>query len=239
MTTTYHLAARIICLFLAIGIMTAGVVAAEKTDHSGNGQTDLRTQLHGFNITNKEYMEIVYPAEIETLRQSLTKDAFEKFYNQHVYWENDPPELPYGANVWTENGPVNLSALNETEKERYGIDETLISGDGYRILDHLNWHIREGRSIAFFRSIPAGSGNITCDLNWRDTDSSLKLTIFAPDGVMGPYYDISDGRPDGRIFLQISRDMNPSCGDWYVVIEAETIDAGKTDGIQPFIVFFY
>jgi len=219
--------------------MTVGLVAAEKKDLSGNGQTGLIIQLQGSNLTNKEFLETVYPDELEALRQSLSEDAFETFCNQKVYWGNDHPELPYGANVWTENGPVNLNALNATEKERYGIDEVILSGDGYRILDRLKWHIRKGTSVAFFQSIPAGSGNITCNLNWQDANSSLKFTIFAPDGMMGPYYDSSDGRTDGRIFLQVSREATLSSGDWYVVIEPEKIDAGKTDGVQPFIVFFY
>ncbi|MFA6333873.1 MAG: hypothetical protein WCX22_13045 [Methanoregula sp.] len=219
--------------------MITGVVADGQTGHPEGSQTDRITQLYGTNITNKEYLETGYPEELEVLRQGLTGDAFETFCNQKVYWGDDHPELPYGANVWDENGPVNLSALNETEKERYGIDDALIGGDGYRILDRLKWRIREGQSVAFFRSLPGGSGDITCDLNWLDTDSSLKLTLFAPDGMMGPYYDISDGKADGRIFLRISRDANLSCGDWYVVIEAERIDPEKTDGVQPFIVFFY
>ena len=82
--------------------------------------------------------------------------------------------------------------------------------------------------------MPGGVENFTCDLNWINPESELKLTIFAPDGMMGPYYDDSDGLTNGRIFFRISRPQGIESGEWYAVIEAE-----KTEEEQPFIFLMY
>lgn len=227
---------RVLYLLLAVGIIISSVAATDrKTNSLGNDQIDLLEQVHGTNISYKEYLEIVNPEKLKVMRQSFSKDAFNEFCNQNVYWGNDYPSLLYGANIWKEDGPLNLSTLNETEKGHYGIENAIIGGKGYRILGYLNRQIKTGESVSYHRSIPSGMSDITCDLNWLNPKSSLKITIFGPDGMMGPYFDSSDGKVDGRIFLQISRDRDLTGGNWYVVIEAEKT-AGET---QPFRLLFY
>ncbi len=227
---------NVFCILLAVGIIVSGVTAAEREiNPAGNNQIDLINQLYGTNITYREYMECVNPKNLEIMRQSVSPEKFDEFCNQKVYWGNDYPSIPYGANIWKENGPLNLSALNETEKGHYGIENAIIGGKGYRILGYLNRQIKTGESVSYRRSIPTGMSDITCDLNWLNPESSLKITIFGPDGMMGPYYDSSDGKVDGRIFLQISRDRDLTGGDWYIVIEADET-AGET---QPFRLLFY
>lgn len=218
---------------LAISIMISGVAATgEITDPSRDKQLELIRQLHGTNMTEGEFMAIVYPEELETLRLQLSKEDFDVFSNQIVYWGSDNPSLPYGADIWEESGPLNLSALNRTERERYGIQNAIIGGNGYRIMEYLKWHIREGEPVSFHRNVPEGIGNITCDLNWIDTESSLKIMIFGPDGMMGPYYDSSDGTEDGRIALRIVRNGGLTGGDWYAVTEAEHTAYGKPQAFR-------
>jgi hypothetical protein len=229
-------ASRVLLLALAFGIIFIGV-AAVKTDPEPSmvDQIDRTNQLYGTTITYGEYLRIVNPGKLEILRQNTDPETFERFCNQTVYWGNDYPSLPYGATIWKENGPLNAGALNVTEKKRYGIENAVISSDGYRIVGSLNWHIKKGESLSFRRSLPEGLDTVTCDLTWLNPASSLKIMIFGPDGMMGPYYDSSDGKENGRIFLQISRDRKLTGGDWYVVIDAE-----KTDGeTQPFRLLFY
>lgn len=79
--------------------------------------------------------------------------------------------------------------------------------------------------------MPEDLEKFTYDLLWGDTNDSLKLTIFAPDGVMGPYYDDSDGVVNGRIFLQVSREDGIEPGDWYAVVEGEEIE-----GVRHFML---
>ena len=65
--------------------------------------------------------------------------------------------------------------------------------------------ITQGQSNWYSYVVPSGKTSITTDLNWGDTSDSLSLTIFAPDGTLGPYYDSADGVTNGRINLAISR----------------------------------
>lgn len=226
----------VLYLLLAVGIIISSVAATDReTNPSENDRIDLLKQVHGTNATYREYLEIVNPEKLEMMRQSFPMDTFKEFCNQNVYWGNDYPLLPYGANIWKETGPLNLNALNETEKGHYGIENAIIGGNGYRILGYLNRQIITGESISYHRSIPSGMSDITCDLNWLNPKSSLKITIFSPDGMMGPYDDSSDGKVDGRIFLQISRDRDLTCGNWYIVIDAEK----TAGGTQPFRLLFY
>ena len=227
---------RVLYPLLALGIIISGAAATERNpDPSVNDQIDRINQLYGTNITYGEYLKIVNPGKLEIMRQNTAQETFDEFCNQTVYWGNDYPSPPNGATIWKENGPLNLGALSVTEKKWYGIENAVISRDGYRIVGSLNGHIKTGESLSFHRTLPEGLKNITCDLTWLTTKSSLKITIFSPDGMMGPYYDSSDGKADGRIFLQISRDRDLTGGDWYVVIEAE-----KTSGeTQPFRLIFY
>lgn len=236
MTTSGLPTIRVLYLIVAVGILFSGVATAKgDADPSGADQIGLVEQLYGTNITFRDYLEIVNPGKIEVMRQSLSHDAFEEFCSQQVYWGNDYPSLPYGATIWKETGPVNLSALNETGKRNYGIQNAIVGGKGYKILGYLNRNIKTREFVSFYRNIPSGLKDLSVDLNWIDTKSTLIITIFSPDGMMGPYDDASDGNVDGRIFLQVSRDRDLTGGDWYVVIEAEKT-AGET---QPFRLLFY
>jgi hypothetical protein len=224
------------CLFIVLvsALLISHATVAENLTGEENDIIDPINELYGKNITNGEYLEAVDPGCLETLRQDMGEDEFEEFYNTQKYWGDEHPELPYGANLWDENGPVNLGALNETEKEKYGLESALIGGDGYVVLGYMKREIEEGESIPFYKQMPDGVENFTCDLNWINPKSELKLTIFAPDGMMGPYYDDSDGLANGRIFFRISRPQGIESGEWYAVIEAE-----KTEEEQPFIFLMY
>ena len=74
--------------------------------------------------------------------------------------------------------------------------------------------ITQGQSNWYSYVVPSGKTSITTDLNWGDTSDSLSLTIFAPDGTLGPYYDSADGVTNGRINLAISRPTGLAPGTW-------------------------
>jgi len=74
--------------------------------------------------------------------------------------------------------------------------------------------ITQGETDWYYYVVSSGTTSIITDLNWGDTSDSLALTIFAPDGTLGPYYDSSDGVIDGRINLEISRTTGLAPGTW-------------------------
>lgn len=74
--------------------------------------------------------------------------------------------------------------------------------------------INQGETDWYYYYVSPGTSSITTDLNWGDTSDSLSLTIIAPDGTLGPYYDVSDGTTNGRITLGISRLPSLASGTW-------------------------
>ncbi|MFW5637798.1 MAG: pre-peptidase C-terminal domain-containing protein [Methanoculleus sp.] len=73
--------------------------------------------------------------------------------------------------------------------------------------------IRQGETDWFATYIPAGKTELIIDLDWGDTSNSLRLRIYAPDAVLGPYYDAYDG-VDGRIYLRIKSSVGLHPGTW-------------------------
>jgi hypothetical protein len=74
--------------------------------------------------------------------------------------------------------------------------------------------ITQAETDWYYYVVPSGTASITTDLNWGDTSDSLSLTIVAPDGTIGPYYDSADGTTNGRIALLISRSGGLAPGTW-------------------------
>ncbi len=74
--------------------------------------------------------------------------------------------------------------------------------------------ITTGETDWYSITVLSGTASITPDLNWGDVTDSLSLTVIAPDETVGPFYDISDGVMDGRIFITISRTGGIAPGIW-------------------------
>jgi hypothetical protein len=74
--------------------------------------------------------------------------------------------------------------------------------------------ITQGETDWYSVIVPSGASSITVDLNWGYAPDSLSLTAIAPDGIIGPLYDSSDGTTDGRIFTTITRSGGIAPGTW-------------------------
>jgi hypothetical protein len=57
------------------------------------------------------------------------------------------------------------------------------------------------------------------DLKWQNINDSLRLLLYSPDGkILGPYYDDSDGKTDGRINLNIAHPSGVASGEWQLKV---------------------
>ena len=83
--------------------------------------------------------------------------------------------------------------------------------------------ITQGETDWYSISVPSGKSSITADLNWGYTPDSLSLSVIAPDGTFGPYYDAADGVTDGRIFLTFSRTGGIAPGAWRFKVYGATV----------------
>lgn len=94
--------------------------------------------------------------------------------------------------------------------------------------------ITQGETDWYSYYVSSGTTSITTDLDWGDTSDSLSLTIIAPDGTLGPFYDTSDGVTDGEIALLISRSGGLAPGTWNF-----RVYGNQVTGAQSYNFFVY
>ena len=116
------------------------------------------------------------------------------------------------------------------------IDQT----SGYNVTQVKNYHlpsvvmpmiagsISQGQTIWYYYSVSSGKTSFTADLNWENTANSLALTVVAPDGTIGPYYDTADGIKDGRVTLVITATGSLTPGTWAVKVYGDRVTGVQT-----------
>ncbi|WAI02190.1 hypothetical protein [Methanogenium organophilum] len=217
---------------MALLFLSAGVAAFQISgEYTEEGMAWLNEHW-GENITVGDVARIAYTTEnYEKMKANVEPELLEEMWSRPYHWgsrqpgySEEHPECPFGATACDENGPVNIRELNLSQKQEMGLENAVTDTSGYIVIGYMDKSIKEGEMKPFHRRMPENLSRFTYDLLWGNTEDSLKLTIFAPDGVMGPYYDDSDGRKNGRIYLQISRPDGIEPGDWYAVVEGEQVD---------------
>jgi len=88
--------------------------------------------------------------------------------------------------------------------------------------------ITQGESDWYYYDVSSGTVSIITDLNWGDTSDSLSLTIVAPDGTIGPYYDAADGITNGRITLMITRTGGLAPGTWWFKVYGDQVTGSQS-----------
>ena len=121
------------CLILLV-VAGSGVASAYSISaHADEKQLEIINEIYGQEMTEGEYWATVYPEEYAMLKENLTDEEFEDFCSMEKYWGDDHPELPYGANLWDENGPVSLTSITDQEKSIYGLEDLKTEESGYVI----------------------------------------------------------------------------------------------------------
>ncbi|PKL62896.1 MAG: hypothetical protein CVV31_03540 [Methanomicrobiales archaeon HGW-Methanomicrobiales-2] len=87
--------------------------------------------------------------------------------------------------------------------------------------------IAQGETDWYSTNVAAGKTELIVDLNWGDSSDSLRLTIYAPDSVIGPYYDAYDG-VNGRIYVRIRDSNGLYPGTWQFAVYGDDV-AGTED----------
>jgi hypothetical protein len=221
--------------FIIFLILAPAVAAFEISgEYTEKGQQWLNDHW-GENITLGDLARIAYtPENYEKVKANVDPELLEQVWSQPYGWgsrypwgADTHPECPYGANIWDETGPVIIRTLNFSQKQEMGIENAVLDKSGCRIIGYMDQSITQGEAKSFHRQIPENLDRFTYDLFRQDEQNSLKLSVFTPEGMIGPYYDDDDGIANGRIYLQISRDGGITAGDWYAVVEGDHINGNQ------------
>ncbi|WOX56263.1 hypothetical protein R6Y95_02745 [Methanoculleus palmolei] len=110
---------------------------------------------------------------------------------------------------------VTAVAAQETESHGYVVTPAgdAISEENPPFTPMTAGSIAQGETDWYSTDVPAGKTELIVDLNWSDSSDSLRLTVRAPDSVLGPYYDAYDG-VNGRIYLRIKDSAGLCSGTW-------------------------
>ncbi|MDD3373218.1 MULTISPECIES: hypothetical protein [Methanoculleus] len=73
--------------------------------------------------------------------------------------------------------------------------------------------IAQGETNWYSTYVAPGTTELVIDLNWGDASNSLRLRIYTPRSVLGPYYNAYDG-VNGRIYLHMKDTVNLHSGIW-------------------------
>ncbi|AGB01611.1 hypothetical protein [Methanoregula formicica] len=104
--------------------------------------------------------------------------------------------------------------------ESYAINSIAVAQESAPLLtNHQSFAVVPATANYYADTVPEGKQHEWIDLDWRDKNKDLGLTVFAPDATLGPYTDTSDGRKDGRIFLDIASRLNVTAGTWFFRVQ--------------------
>ena len=92
--------------------------------------------------------------------------------------------------------------------------------------------IIQGQRDYYSTYVPSGKTSFSHFLSWGSVANSLALTIETPAGILGTYYDSSDGSTDGRISLKISRAGGLASGTWPSSVYGHRVSGTETYSYQ-------
>ncbi|MEN6442356.1 MAG: peptidase domain-containing protein [Methanoregula sp.] len=116
-----------------------------------------------------------------------------------------------------------VSAMNVEKSTGYTVNPATNLRLPLVITPLITGGITQGQTVWQTKVVSSGTTTMFVDLNWGNNANSLTLTVFAPDGTLGPYYDSSDGITNGRIYLMISKSPSLTPGTWSFRIYGDRI----------------
>ena len=121
------IAGLLLLILAGSGIASAFSVTA----HADEKQIGMIKELYGTKLTYGEYWGKVFPDQLAEMKKNIPENEYAEFSGTVVYWGDDHPELPYGATVWDENGPLNLREISSGEKREFGLEDLKTDESGY------------------------------------------------------------------------------------------------------------
>nr|WP_321349875.1 hypothetical protein [uncultured Methanoregula sp.] len=119
--------------------------------------------------------------------------------------------------------PFTLSESSSTSaiSDSYVINSVTVATEGQEpmLVNSLAFATVPATANFYTDLVPEGKEHEWIDLDWKDKNKDLDLTVYAPDETFGPYSDTVDGKKDGRIFLDVASRLNVTAGHWFFKIQ--------------------
>lgn len=91
----------------------------------------------------------------------------------------------------------------------------------------------EEKTALFSKYVAAGIPYIIVSLYSNDPADPVSMTVITPDKTLGPFYDVSDGKTDGRIDLKINNPDTLPSGYWKFLIHSrKNITYGSLENLS-------
>ncbi len=116
--------------------------------------------------------------------------------------------------------PYTLALRKDSEASVYVINSIAVAEESEPLLTNSqSFSVVPATANYYADTVPEGKQHEWVDLDWKDPGRDLGLMVYAPDATFGPYSDTSDGRKDGRIFLDFSSLLNVTAGNWFFRVQ--------------------
>jgi len=133
------------------------------------------------------------------------------------------------AGPFNEAPIISTSRLTSATEAVYSVNVVSVEKGVDLPVNYMTFSLSPSTTKFYKETVANGTRHKWLDLNWNNPLESLSVTAYPPDAVLGPYTDNSDGKRDGRIFLDIGRETNVTPGDWYYKVQNNRPDpAGYT-----------
>lgn len=174
---------------------------------SGEGQPHAMWRPHGLHVepgTDGAYIQ----------GRMIVREAgsdIQRTFHVKFYRHGPVPGKPF-----LESYRMSVAYTNGSEVPHFTLDSVIngsVESDCSVALGYDNV-ITTGQTV-WHQAHVYSSTSLSVDLKWNNTADDLRLMIYTPDGhVLGPYYDGSDGKSDGRINLEIDNQAGIAAGAW-------------------------
>jgi hypothetical protein len=125
---------------------------------------------------------------------------------------------PFGVLYGSSVGTIEINGDLVVDLANLPVD-VATADDSVQTEDIYNNQIAAGQTNWHSASVDSAVESVNVDLKWENPDGKLRLVVYTPDGkVLGPFYDDSDGKTDGRINLNIANPTGVASGEWQLKV---------------------
>jgi hypothetical protein len=196
--------------------------------HPGSALKDMRSRLTEAGAAKFVAHTPVLPYGpdgVQSQRYDMKMESHQGFGGTPGEFDNFTGHLviPWGGSgaVFGPDGPLPVNGGNIELNSSMLVDlaNVTFANATTAKADQYNNEIAGGQTNRHKVDLSNAVKSFNVDLKWQDINDSLRLPLYSPDGkILGPYYDNSDGKTDGRINPNIANPSGVASGEWQLKV---------------------